>query len=85
MRLLDDLFPSSVHVRDIGLKSSNDPLIWDYGKKNDFMILSKDVDMHDLSLVYGSPPKVIWIRLGNCSTNVFPRPLAVYLFPDERN
>jgi predicted nuclease of predicted toxin-antitoxin system len=32
------------------------------------MIVSKDMDMHDLSLVYGNPPKVIWIRLGNCST-----------------
>ena len=32
------------------------------------MIVSKDVDMHDLSLVFGSPPKVIWLRLGNCST-----------------
>jgi predicted nuclease of predicted toxin-antitoxin system len=25
--------------------------------------------MHDLSLVFGNPPKVIWIRLGNCSTS----------------
>jgi predicted nuclease of predicted toxin-antitoxin system len=32
------------------------------------MIISKDSDMHDLSLVFGNPPKVIWLRLGNCST-----------------
>jgi predicted nuclease of predicted toxin-antitoxin system len=32
------------------------------------MIVSKDADMHDLSLVFGNPPKVIWLRLGNCST-----------------
>jgi predicted nuclease of predicted toxin-antitoxin system len=42
--------------------------VWDYAKDNDLMIVSKDSDMHDLSLVLGSPPKVIWIRLGNCST-----------------
>lgn len=24
--------------------------------------------MHDLSLIYGDPPKVVWLRLGNCST-----------------
>ncbi|MEG4166013.1 DUF5615 family PIN-like protein [Microcoleus sp. S13_D1] len=24
--------------------------------------------MHDLSLVFGNPPKVIWLCLGNCST-----------------
>lgn len=35
----------------------------------DLMIVSKDSDMHDLSLVLGTPPKVIWIRLGNCSTS----------------
>ena len=33
------------------------------------MIVSKDTDMHDLSLVFGNPPKVIWIRIGNCSTS----------------
>ena len=32
------------------------------------MIVSKDVDMHDLSLLFGNPPKVVWLRLGNCST-----------------
>lgn len=68
VRQLDDLFPGSTHVRDIGFKSANDPTIWDHGKINDLVIVSKDVDMHDLSLVQGNPPKVIWIRLGNCST-----------------
>lgn len=32
------------------------------------MIVSKDMDMHDLSLIMGNPPKVIWLRIGNCST-----------------
>ena len=33
------------------------------------IIVSKDAGMHDLSLVLGNPPKVIWLRLGNCSTS----------------
>lgn len=66
--LLADIFPNSLHVRDIGLKATSDPLVWDYAKDNDFMIVSKDADMHDLSLVFGNPPKVVWVRLGNCST-----------------
>jgi predicted nuclease of predicted toxin-antitoxin system len=65
---LRDLFPNSLHVRDVGMKATIDPVVWDYAKDNDLMIVSKDSDMHDLSLVLGSPPKVIWIRLGNCST-----------------
>ena len=68
-RRLADVFPNSIHVRDIGLKASDDPLVWDYAGDNDFMIVSKGADMHDLSLVFGNPPKVIWLRLGNCSTS----------------
>jgi len=67
-RLLADLFPDSLHVRDVGMKTTDDPIVWDYAKDSDFMIVSKDADMHDLSLVFGNPPKVIWLRLGNCST-----------------
>ena len=67
-RRIADLFLDSVHVRDVGMKATDDPIVWDYAKNNDFMIVSKDADMHDLSLVFGNPPKVIWLRLGNCST-----------------
>lgn len=50
------------------MKATDDPQVWDYAKTNGFVIVSKDADMHDLSLVFGNPPKVIWLRLGNCST-----------------
>jgi len=65
---LADLFPDSVHVRDVGLKFAPDPLVWEYAKNNDLMIVSKDSDFHQRSFLYGFPPKVIWVRLGNCST-----------------
>lgn len=68
-RLVADIFPGSLHVRDADMKAADDPVVWDYAKDNDFMIVSKDADMHDLSLVFGNPPKVIWLRLGNCSTS----------------
>ncbi len=67
-RRIADIFPNSVHVRDVGMKATDDPIVWDYAKDNDFMIVSKDADMHDLSLVFGNPPKVVWLQLGNCST-----------------
>ena len=51
------------------MKTTIDPIVWDYAKDNDLMIVSKDADMHDLGLVFGNPPKVIWLRLGNCSTS----------------
>jgi predicted nuclease of predicted toxin-antitoxin system len=66
---LIDIFPDSLHVRDVGMKATIDPVVWDYAKEQNLMIVSKDSDMHDLSLVLGNPPKVIWLRLGNCSTS----------------
>jgi predicted nuclease of predicted toxin-antitoxin system len=67
--LLANLFPDSVHVRDISLKAADGIRVWDYAKADDLIIVSKDSDMHDRSFLFGYPPKVIWIRLGNCSTS----------------
>ncbi len=72
------------------MKATIDPVVWDYAKDNDLMIVSKDADMHDLSLVFGNPPKVIWLRLGNCSTlqveNLLCRELdAIKLFYKDRS
>ncbi|PSR17825.1 hypothetical protein C8255_10590 [filamentous cyanobacterium CCP3] len=87
---LSDLFPNSLHVRDVDMKSTIDPIVWDFAKDNDLMIVSKDADMHDLSLVLGNPPKVIWLRLGNCSTrqveNVLRRDFdAIKLFYEDES
>jgi predicted nuclease of predicted toxin-antitoxin system len=68
-QLLADIFPDSVHVREIGLKAADDPVAWEYAKNNGLMIVSKDSDMHQRSFVFGQPPKVVWVRLGNCSTS----------------
>ena len=32
------------------------------------IIVSKDSDFYQRSLLFGHPPKVIWLRRGNCST-----------------
>jgi predicted nuclease of predicted toxin-antitoxin system len=69
VRLLADLFPDSEHVRDVGLKSADDPLVWKYAQPHSFIIRSKDSDMHQRSFLFGYPPKVVWVRLGNCSTS----------------
>ena len=69
VRLLEDLLPNSVHVRDVDLKSADDPLVWEYAKDNGLILVSKDADMHQRSFLFGPPPKVVWVRLGNCSTS----------------
>jgi len=67
--LLADLFPDSMHVRDIGLSSADDQSVWNYAGSQGLIIVSKDSDMHQRSFMFGAPPKVVWVRLGNCSTS----------------
>ena len=79
-----DLYPGSIHVRDIGMKSVDDIEVWEYAKKNDFIIVSKDSDFHQLSFSLGFPPKVIWIRKGNCITKEIHKIILTQKFAIER-
>jgi predicted nuclease of predicted toxin-antitoxin system len=75
---LVDLYPGSQHVREVGMKAADDSVIWDYARRNGFMIVSKDSDFHQRSFLLGYPPKVIWVRLGNCSTIAIEKILRDY-------
>jgi predicted nuclease of predicted toxin-antitoxin system len=68
-RLVLASFPDSQHVRDLGLKGRTDEEIRDFARKNNFIIVSKDKDFYQRALLYGSPPKFIWLCLGNCTRN----------------
>lgn len=61
-------FPGSIHVRNVGLAAAADPLVRAFAAANGFVIVSKDIDFQQRAMLYGHPPKVIWVRLGNCST-----------------
>jgi predicted nuclease of predicted toxin-antitoxin system len=65
---LADLFPGSSHVQQEGLDCADDNQVWDHARQNGFAIVSKDEDYNNLSVLRGSPPKVIWVQLGNCTT-----------------
>jgi predicted nuclease of predicted toxin-antitoxin system len=70
-RLIDrlaDIYPKSVHVFSLGLGDAMDIEIWEYAHDNDYMIVTKDADFSELGVIKGFPPKIIWIRRGNCST-----------------
>jgi predicted nuclease of predicted toxin-antitoxin system len=68
VRDLADLFPGSIHVHECGLGESADSQVWDFAREKSLTILSKDSDFCELSALRGSPPKVIWLHIGNCST-----------------
>jgi predicted nuclease of predicted toxin-antitoxin system len=65
-RLLADIFVGSIHVREVALRDADDSDIWEYAKLHNLTIVSKDSDFQQRSLLYGSPPKFIWLRVGNC-------------------
>ena len=66
--LLSPLFPDSSHVHDLGLGRATDDEIWQYARDNTFILVSKDADFSDVNALKGFPPKLIWIRVGNCTT-----------------
>ena len=66
-RLVATLFPDSAHVRECGLLGQADEDVWEYARANGFTIVSKDSDFQQRSLLYGHPPKLVWLRIGNCT------------------
>ena len=67
VQALGDLFPDSAHVDRLGLGGEPDEVVWLYAKENAYIVVSKDSDFHERSVLRGAPPKVVWIRRGNCS------------------
>jgi predicted nuclease of predicted toxin-antitoxin system len=65
---LEKIYPDSSHVYLLGLHTDTDEEIWEYARKNAFTIVTQDSDFNERSLIYGFPPKVIWLRTGNTAT-----------------
>lgn len=68
VKRLADLYPNSDHLDLLRLGTADDVLVWEHAKRNGFVVVTKDADFADLSVLRGFPPKVLWIRKGNCST-----------------
>jgi len=62
---LEPVYPGSTQVKLINLEHADDLSVWQFAKDNGFTIVTKDSDFHEFSLVYGTPPKVIWLKCGN--------------------
>lgn len=67
VRLLSDVYSECSHVQNLGMDESSDTEVWNYAAEYGYTVVSKDSDFHQRSLLLGAPPRVIWIRQGNCS------------------
>jgi predicted nuclease of predicted toxin-antitoxin system len=54
----------------LGLEGASDSEIWQFAKTNDFVIVSRDSDFQERSLVSGHPPQVVWLKIPNQSKSV---------------
>jgi predicted nuclease of predicted toxin-antitoxin system len=65
---LRDVFPEAIHVSMLGLENAPDMIVWSYAQSNGYTIVTKDSDFNDMGFVHGFPPKILWLRLGNSTT-----------------
>ena len=63
-------YPGAEQVEGAGLLGADDLTVWQYAAAHGLMVVSKDSDFRHLALLHGSPPKVIWLRVGNGPTAV---------------
>ena len=59
----------------IGLGGAGDEQVWLAAREHGCVLVTKDGDFHRMSVLRGAPPKVVWIRMGNCGTAEIPAAL----------
>jgi len=62
---LEDIYPNSTHVRFVNLENKDDSEIWQFAKKENYIIVTQDSDYNDMSILKGFPAYVVWIKTGN--------------------
>lgn len=67
VRRLEDLFPDSRHVFELGLEFADDLTVCEYADENGFLVVTKDADYSELVELGKGSPTIIWIRAGNCT------------------
>ena len=69
LKKIEKQFPNSIHTSTAGLNGQPDIEIRKYCQLHNYTIVTFDADFYELANLFGHPPKVIWIRTGNMSTN----------------
>ena len=64
---IQDTYPGSSQISLLGLEQESDKNIRQYAINNGFVVVTKDADFYEMSMLYGQPPKIIWLKIGNQS------------------
>jgi len=65
---IQDIFPGAQHLSDLRIENYSDIEIWNFARASNYCIVTFDLDFIDISALNGFPPKIIWLRIGNTST-----------------
>ena len=69
IKKLPKAFKDCNQVRNLSLVNASDIEIWNFAKTNNFHVVTFDADFFNIAQLNGHPPKIIWIRSGNLTTN----------------
>jgi predicted nuclease of predicted toxin-antitoxin system len=61
-------YPGSEQVVLAGLAGADDRVVWAYAASKGLAVVTKDSDFSALSALLGSPPKLVWLHVGNGPT-----------------
>lgn len=70
---LERTFPGITHLCMIQLQRASDLDVWSHARAHDLIIVTKDDDFRQYAFLHGHPPKVIWLKVGNVSTQTILR------------
>jgi len=65
LRSLLDVYPGSTHARLMQLAGAADRSVWKAAQAGDYVLVTRDEDFLQLSVLHGAPPKVVWLNIGN--------------------
>jgi predicted nuclease of predicted toxin-antitoxin system len=65
---LADMYPGATQAAFLGMEAADDREIWAFVREQGYALVTKDEDFAEMSRRLGHPPKVIWLRMGNCAT-----------------
>jgi predicted nuclease of predicted toxin-antitoxin system len=69
--ILNSHFDQCVRMDDIPELGfpAKDAKIWQYAKDHGFVIITRDSDFSNFTVMKGFPPKIVLLKTGNCNRN----------------
>lgn len=61
------------------MRGAKDAALWAYVCDHGYVIVSKDNDFRQYAFLYGPPPKVVWLSVGNAGTGAIARLMRAHI------